>query len=175
MKKMLTSVSILLMILIILTGCNENRDYNTEGPFITVTSRIAGPDEYRNFYPVKYDVYENGDLMLRTEQTDDIKIGEDAPVYETSVSEEEVEEIKSLVEDHFWQLPEDISDGDSVDGGFYNVEVHLTDFTTSVGGLNPNEAGFIEIVDYVFNLVDNENRALWEEELREHIYQMNPE
>ncbi|CEI81830.1 hypothetical protein J18TS1_17630 [Oceanobacillus oncorhynchi subsp. incaldanensis] len=175
MKKGIYLTLSILVYLIILTGCNEKRDYETDGPFITVTSISTGPDEYRHFYPVNYAVYENGKLTLHTEQTGDIKIGEDAPVYETSVSEEEVEKIKSLIEDNFWQLPEDVSDDDSVDGSFYYVDVHLTDSTTRVGGLNPNEAGFIEIVDYVHNLAERENRELWEKQLREHIYKMNPD
>jgi len=160
----------------LVVGCSTKTNYETDGPFIIFSHSPAGPDEYRNMFARNYSITENGKLTLYTESEDRIKIGDDAPVYEAQLQKSEVEKLKQLIEKNkFWNLQEDVSDDNSVDGSFLSITVNLTDQSKTVGGLNPNDSKFTEIADYIFNLIDVEDYRQWEEEIMNYIFKMNPE
>lgn len=95
-------VLILLFLILVLVSCAEKMNYATDKPFIVVTYSPAGPDEYRNLFPRHYSVYEDGRLTLSTSPKKGLNIGEDAPVYEKHLKTEEIENLKSLIEEnHF--------------------------------------------------------------------------
>ncbi|SDZ09605.1 hypothetical protein SAMN05421736_10658 [Evansella caseinilytica] len=164
-----------LILLLVMTGCNETTNYEADGPFIVVTSSPAGEDDFRNLFSRNYAIYENGKLIVYTEPESKLKVGDDAPVYESQLKEEEVDQLKQLIEKNkFWKFHEDLSDNDTQDGSFLYVTIHLTDQSKTVGGLNPNNPKFIEIADYVFDLISDDDDELWEEEITDHIFKMNP-
>ncbi len=166
-----------ILFLILTSGCSKKLDYDyaTDEPFIVVSSSIAGPDIARNFYPTNISLYDNGKLVLHTESTKDIFIGEDAPVVELEVEKSEVDSIKRLMKKNgLWELG-DVSDNDSVDGSFLYITVNLIDESKTVGGLNPNNDSFNEIFDSVSDLVDSEDYRLWHEEINDYIIEKNPE
>src|SRR5699024_982114 len=141
-------------------------------PFIIASWSPAGPDHILNFYPRKVSISNDGTLRMFTEQTKNIKIGDDAPIVEKQLDTSEVEKVKELIEKNkYWKLNENL-DSDSLDGSYSYITVNLTDQTKTVGGLNPIEPRFEEIFDYVFDLVGSNN---WSEEIKEHILEMNPE
>lgn len=156
-------------------SCSQKTNYATDGPFVVFTYSPAGPDEFRNMYSRNYALYENGKLILYTEPENKLKIGDNAPVSESQLTSDEVAEAKQLIEQNkFWKFKEDVST-ESQDGVFLYLTVNLTDESKTVGGLNPSEPKFIEITDYISNLVTKEERKAWNKEIKDHIYKMNPE
>src|SRR5699024_6423539 len=145
------------------------------GPFIVVTTSPGGEEEYREFFPRNFSVYDNGQLVLHTEPTDNIKVGKNAPKYETELNKNEIEKIKQLIdENNFWRFREDLSDDNSLDGSSIYITVNLTDDSKTVGGLNTNYSRFLEIADYVFDLVSDKDYRVWYEQITDHIHKINP-
>jgi len=160
--------------LLFIFGCSTDYNYESEGPFITVSSASAGEIEINEHFNVNYSVYENGDLHLYSTERDDPYIGNDAPVFKTKISNEEVEQIKSLLEKYnFHKMKNDLS-VDSEDGSFLYVTVYLEDESKKVGGLNPDDEQFLSIIEYVRGLVKSDDRSAWYEEIREYIEENNP-
>lgn len=176
MKNKIRLFPLLMLLTIFLISCNQELDYATDEPFIIVSSSIAGPDTAENFYPTIISLDVDGNLTLYSEPSDDIKMAEDRPIFETTISKSEVEQVQQLLEtNHFWKMEEDVSDDGSVDGGFTNVTVQLVDDEKAVGGLNPRNEEFLEIATTVRNYADGDERAKWREEIEAHILEMNPE
>ena len=173
-KKLGLFVSIMLFIGFI-AGCSQKTNYATDGPFVLFTYSPAGPDDFRNMYSHNYALYENGKLVLYTEPGNKLKIGDDAPVLEIQVPKDDVVKVKQLIEQNkFWKFKKDVST-ESQDGVFLYLTVNLTDESKTVGGLNPSEPKFIEITDFISSLVTKEERKSWNEEIKDHIYELNPE
>jgi len=113
---------------------------------------------------------------LYSEPSDDIKMAEDRPIFETTISKSEVEQVQQLLEtNHFWKIEEDVSDDGSIDGSFTYVTVQLVDDEKTVGGLNPRNEEFLEIATTVRSYADGDEQAKWREEIEAHILEMNPE
>jgi len=166
---------IIILPFVLIASCSQKKNYDTEGPFIVVTSSPGGEEEYREFFPRNFSVYDNGQLVLHTEPTDNIKVGNNAPIYETELNKEEVEKIKKLIgENNFWRFREDLSDDNSLDASYIYITVNLTDESKTVGGLNPNFPNFLELADYVFDLVSDKDYRLWYKEITDHIHKINP-
>lgn len=163
------------LLLVFIGGCQQI-NYETNGPFVIATSSPAGPEEYRNMYSSNVAVTNDGEVTLYTEAKDGLEIGDDAPVFETKISKNEVAKLKALIKrNKFWKLKDDISDDDSVDGGFLYITVNASDESKRVGGLNPYDPNFLELHDYIFDLISNEDFGNWREEIQRHIYEMNPD
>lgn len=175
MKRHIKLFLFILLIIAVMASCNKEFDYETEEPFIVVTSSPLGPDDFRNLYSSNYAIYDNGKLMLYTEPADDRKISDDAPMYETQIKQEEVEALKQLIEKNkFWELKEDLSNLDVMDGSSLYMTVNLTDESRTVGGQNPDDPKFTEVTDYVVDLVNDEDYKVWNENIKEHIFKLNP-
>lgn len=169
------SFVLFMLLLIFLIGCNEMENYVTEEPFVIASWSPAGPDHVRNFYPRKVSISNNHTLILYTEPTKDITIGDDAPMVEIHLKEDEVEKIKeTIIKNQFWKLNA-ILDSESQDGRYSYITVNLTDRTKTVGGLNPPHANFNEIFDNIFDLVDSDTYKTWNKKVKEYILEMNPE
>lgn len=167
---------IFMLLFAFMGGCSKNLDFATDEPFIVVSSSIAGPDIARNFYPTNISLYDNGKLVLHTETTEKIVIGEDAPIVKMQLEENEVDNVKRLIKkNEFWKFKEDVSDDDSVDGSFLYITVNLTDESKTVGGLNPDHPEFNDIADYVRKLVSDDDYRWWNKEIKEYIIETNPE
>lgn len=176
MNKNVGSFLAVMLLLSVFVSCSKHTNYATDEPFIVLKSSPAGPDHIKNFYPRYLGIYDDGRLVLYSEETDDIKMGVDAPTFEKKITDEEVEKVKEAIEKNkFWRLKENLSDDNSVDGGFSYVTVNLTDKTKRVGGLNPQNKRFSEIKKYVYSLLDDGEYRRWIEDIEAHILQMNPE
>lgn len=162
-----------------IAGCNQKKtNYETEGPFIEVTGYKGGEINDLESFPRIHAVYESGKLKLYSEMEPDRKIviGDDAPVYEQDISDEDVEQIKTLIEkNNFWKLDEYLPDDGALDADSRYITVHLTDESKTVGGYSPAHSGFSEISRYVSGLVDYEDYKQWADEMEEHIQEMNPD
>lgn len=164
----------MMLFFVFIASCSQKTNYETDGPFIIATYSPAGPDDFRNMFSHIVSIRDNGTLQLYTEPTKTLKIGNDAPVHESQLKKEEIEKIKELIEKNkFWKFKEDLSI-DSQDGVFLYITVNLIDQSQKVGGLNPNDPKFIEIFDYVFDLIDDEDYGVWNEEIADYIIKMNP-
>lgn len=165
---------IIILFIIIAGGCSKP-DYETEDPFIITTHTPAGPDHYRNMYSRNVAIYDHGKLVVYTEPSKNITIGDDAPVLEAELDQVEVEEVKRLLEiNKFWKFKDDVTDHSSVDGSFYSITVNQKHGSKKASGLNPIDEKFNEIVDYVFDLANGEDYAAWKEEIEDYILEMNP-
>lgn len=159
-----------------LIACDQKLDYATEGPFVVATHTPAGPEHILNMYTTFYIIDLAGNLTVSTEETNDITLGDDAPVLEMKVDEQKVEQLQSIIEkNNFWEMPENVEDRSILDGESQYVTVHLEDESKKVGGLNPSHEDFLDISDYMFRLVDSDKYATWKEEIEAHIYEMNPD
>lgn len=166
---------IVMLFIIIAGGCSKKPDYETEGPFIIATHSPAGPDHYSKMYSRNVAIYDSGKLVVYTEPSKSITIGDDAPVLEVALEQAEVDEVKRLLEKNkFWKFKDDVTDHGSVDGSFYYITVNQKHGSKKVGGLNPTDEKFNEIVDYVFDLASGEDYAAWKEEIEDYILEMNP-
>lgn len=166
---------LLLTILLLLVGC-QKLDFEREGPFAVYTYYILGPDDYRNFYQTVISVYDDGQVLLTTKENDDLQIGPDAPRVETKVNREQIVELQQLIETNkLWQSEEDLSDYDSVDGASQYITIHLTDESKTIGGQNPNDESFLKVFNYIHHLIDPDEFSAWHDDIREYIYERNPD
>jgi len=180
MKKALRPSILIIFCITMLVACHmkQKNNYETEGPFIEVTYYKGGEIFYLESFPRIHAVDDNNKLTLysETEPDDDFIIGDDAPSFETELTDEEVEHIKSLIEkNNFWNLEEPLADDGSMDADSIYITVHLTDESNTIGGYSPADLGFREISKYVSNLVDYEDYKQWVEDMEAHILELNPE
>lgn len=165
----------LIVLMIVLVGCGERTDYETEGPFVVMTYAPAGPDHVLNLYARHISIDENGILTIYTEPTETIELGEDPPIAQIEISEEEVNRVKELIErSSFSDFEADISDMEVMDGSSVHITVHWSGESKRVGGWNPSDPAFTEIADYIFELASDEIGE-WEDEIEAHIEKMNLE
>jgi len=158
-----------------LVGC-QNLDFNEEGPFAVYTYHILGPDDYRNMYTTDISVYNDGQVIVTAKESEKLQIGPNAPRIETKVEQENITELKELIETNkLWHSKEDLSDYDSVDGASKYVTIHLKDESKKIGGQNPNDEAFLEVFNYIHQLVDSDDFSNWREEIIEYIYEKNPD
>ncbi|MFA8438385.1 hypothetical protein [Pueribacillus sp. YX66] len=176
MKRTIKMNLAILFLFMLMSGCSQKTNYETDGPFIIVKTAPAGPDDVRNLFTEHYAIEENGMLTLYTEATNRIKLGNDAPVLKIKLSDKEVEKVKELIrKNKFWNFKEDLSNLDVSDGYSLYITVNLTDESKTVGGWNPDKPEFTEIANYVMNLASGEKRRAWLKEIQNHILKMNPD
>lgn len=157
-----------------IAGCTTTYDYTTDGPFVISSNYSAGPDDYRNMYPTHISIDHHGNLLLYTSGKNRLTIGDDAPIFKMQLSEEQVNDVKRVIQEQkFWELPEDVSTP-SEDGAFSYVTVHLSSQVKKVGGLNPNDPQFLEIRKFISQLIDDDDYRKWKEDIEEHIWERNP-
>ena len=175
MKKRVLWIVMILLGVSFMTGCTAKKNYAEDEPFVIVTSAPAGPDDYRNMFDHNVAVYNDGRLVLYTEQSDDLKIQEDVPTLEKQLTEEQVNELKSVIEkNQFQNLKEDVTTP-SEDGTFRYIVVNWTDKSKKVGGLNPDDSRFMEISDATFDLVEKEEYRHWADAVSDYIWEKNPD
>src|SRR5690625_848844 len=156
-----------------LVGCMKNYDFATEEPFIIVTISPAGPDDYRNLYSENISIDNDGNLLLYTEESKDRIITEDAPVFQIQLNEKEENHVKDVIkEEKFLSVKKDVTTP-SEDGTFSYITVNFQDTSKKVGGLNPDHPQFMEIRNYVFDLIEDEDKQEWRKEIEEHIWDLN--
>ena len=174
MKKM-RLIMLAIVSVILATGCGKKVNYATDEPFIIVTSYSAGPEDVRNMFKRNVSVSEDGTLVLYTEPEEEIKLGDDAPMLEVELTKNEVAEIKNAIaKNKFWTMKENLSDYNIQDGGYLYVTVNLVEESKTVGGLNPNNERLNDISHHVRRLIPKEAYRQWDEEITEHIFEMNP-
>jgi len=160
-------------ITLFLVGCMKSYDFATEEPFIIVTISPAGPDDYRNLYSENIAIDNDGNLSLYTNESKNLIIKEDAPVFQMQLNEKEVNQVKDVIkEEKFLSLKEDVTTP-SEDGTFSYITVNFQDTSKEVGGLNPDDPQFMEIRNYVFDLIEDEDKKEWRKEIEEHIWDLN--
>lgn len=175
LKKIMSLTLVMALSYIFMASCSQKTNYETEKPFIVVTTSPAGEGDYRNFFTRNYSIYSSGKLILYTKANEKLNIDDDAPVFETQLESEKIEKLKKLIEKNkFWKLEEDQSDNDSADGTFHYITINLTDQSKTVGGLNPNNPNFTGISDYVIHLVRDEDYKIWEKTKQDYILKRNP-
>lgn len=168
-------LSIKLLIIFIIVSCNQKIELAEEGPFIILTSLPGGANVPQEFYPRNIGVFNSGKLVIYTEETEHIKLDDDAPMIEIQLKDEEVEKVKETIQkNRFFSLKEDLSDSGVMDGSFHYITVHTKDETKKVGGEMPINDKFNAIWDEVKSLIDDEYEE-WSEEISEYIYEKNPD
>lgn len=177
LKKLNVLLTGLLFIMFItLGGCSTDLDFATDDPFIVIKTVPIEANEYRYFYPRKTAVYDSGKVKKYTEETDTIKVGDDAPEVEQELSDEEVDELKEIIEKNkFFKLKKDLTDKSVMDGESVHVTVNLKDESKTVGGENPDDEGLDEIRDYTEELIEGDASKQWNEDIDDYIYETNPE
>lgn len=176
LKRVIRIMSIYILLAILMTGCSKDLDYATDKPFIIKSTSIAGPDTTKNFYPTIISLDMDGNVTLYSEPTKAIHMAEDRPMYETTISESELEQMKDLIEGNkFWKMKENISDYNSDDGSYSYMTVQLTNDSKTVGGLNTLNEQYLEIAAMLNSYVDEDERSKWQTAIEEHILAMNPE
>lgn len=81
-----------------MVSCSKHTNYATDEPepFIILWFSPAGPDHIKSFYPRYPWIYDAGRLVLYSEETDDIKMGDNAPTFKKNITDEVVEEVKEV-------------------------------------------------------------------------------
>lgn len=147
--------------------------FATEGPFITAAIAPAGPDDYRNLIKKTIAIEQNGTFTLSPSANKQVKLGENPPTLTGKLTEEEVENIKHLLnEQNVWHLPDDIST-ESEDGTFLYLSIYLEDEEKQIRGLNPDHEDFLTVHRYLFDLIDDVEYRKWSQEVSEHVWEMN--
>lgn len=161
--------------ILLLVACSREMNFQTEGAFVILTIQQAGPDDFRNMFSKNYALDREGILTLYAQGDDRLKVGEDAPVFSKQLTKEEIEEIQKLIQkNRIWQLEEELSNEYSVDGSFIYITIKQTEQAKTVGGLNPDDPGFLEVVDFITGLVNDKEYSTWENAITDYIYNMNP-
>src|SRR5699024_10041989 len=171
------------LIALLIMGCSTTNKDKKDDEEVHVEEDIlivaewspAGPDEINNMFNRKISVDHDGTLVLSTNMSGDGKltIEEDAPTFTIHLEKEEVNHIKKEIKDRkFFKLPKDVSTP-SDDGSYSYLTVKLEDKTKKVGGLNPNQERFVELHDYIFSLVHDDDYEKWQEDMKEYIRDKN--
>lgn len=135
---------------VLIIGCSMKYNYTTDKPFVIVSWYPAEFDDFRNMYGKNISIDHDGNLVLYTIETDDLKLGDHAPVLEIQLDDNQVDRVKDVIEEQkFWSLPEDISTP-TEDGSFSYITVNLTDKSKQVGGLNQDNSRFNENISIYF-------------------------
>lgn len=169
----LSGILLLILIVIIVVVWPKQYNYATDEPFLVVTTYSAGPDDFRNMYDESIAINNDGHLVLYSTGSDDLIIKDDAPTLEMQLHDEQVEQIKEVIEEaKFWKLPTDVSTP-SEDGGYGYVTVNLTNSSKKVGGLNPDNERFFDVFQSARVLIDQDDYENWQKEIEEHIWENN--
>lgn len=177
MKRILLLFTIFPLTTLLLVSCQQALDFAEEEPFVIVTTNYGGENTIEHFYPRNLSIDAEGNVTLYSEAYSEIVMGDDAPTVETTISESEVKHIQEMIEEYdFWKQDEDIGDHNSNDGTNIKMTVNLTDDSKTVGGYNPLDEEFNELTHYIYyEYIDAYEHSDWEEEIKEHIIEMNPD
>jgi len=167
-------VFFLVIISVIAIGCTKKINFTTDGPFIILKSVSGGENYYVEFYPKYIAVYGDGTARIYTEGGGEIIVGEDAPVREVQLTDDEIEEIKETIEENqFLKLDTDISDQRVLDGSSHYITVYTENESKEVGGYSPDDDNFDAIYSKVKGLVRDEYNE-WLDDIDTYIYEVNP-
>lgn len=169
-----------LFILFILSACTNDIDFVEDEPFVKLTPYLAAEGTIVDHFPKNITVSDNGEVVVFTEDVLDrrgeeveLDAGENPPTIEKEISSEEVKELQDLIKKNkFFSIPEDITDYDVMDGGGSRITVYTTDGERTVGGENTDHEGYLEIRNYIYDLVKDEYSD-WVEETEEYLIELN--
>lgn len=160
-------------------GCTSKIDFVDEGPFVKLELYSASEGTYLDHFPKIITVSHDGSVRVLTKERVrkngrvDMKVEEDAPTIEKTISAKEVIEIKEVIEkNRFFSLPKDVTDYDVMDGSGSRITVYEKERERKVGGENSNNEQYNAIEAIIFKQVKDEYYD-WEKETKDYLYQLN--
>lgn len=173
MKRFMRLLPIFLF-MFILTACGKSKQPElSDGAFIKLSTKPVGELEVYNFYTVNVEIYQDGAVKIYADDFKKWMGEEECPVSTTQVTQEEVEELKRLIEENnLYNMREDVGNKDSMDGDRKYLTLYTVDGEHVSGGLNPSNRAFNKIYDYINDIVREElyNYKLEISEIQEQGY-----
>lgn len=162
-------------LVLLLAGCTSRKEVGEALPFVTATWYPAGPDDYRNMFDRNIDVYQDGRMTFYTQDSEGrLKNKKNAPIKEVQRSEQEVTLIKDNIEKtQAYKLKKDLST-DSMDGTYVYLTFHWVDESEKVGGLNPDNEVFNQLMDQIKKTAGKDAFKEWEKEATDFMFKENP-
>lgn len=152
---------------ILLIGCSHTYDFASEGKIITVTTSPGGPDDYRNLISKNITVYADGTVILANDEDPE----DNAPIFKTKIKKEQIEQIKTLLEEEkFLKFKDDVSQP-SEDGAHYSIIAYFSNDKKEVAGWNPSNKSFHKIRKHVTQLIDKEDSEQWSKDISEYVWE----
>lgn len=169
------------IVLLLFVGCSDKIDFVEEGVFVKLEPYSAAEGTYLDHFPKIITISNDGKIKVKTKEVKtsygevEMKVGEDVPTIEKKISQKEVKGLKRTIENNnFFYLPNDVTDYSVMDGDGSVVTVYLEDGEKSVGGENPSNEDYLAITEAIFDKVGDEYKS-WEEETREYLHKLNGE
>lgn len=172
MKQTKILLCIFVSFLMLLFGCSKKVEYKTEGPIITVTVSQSDQDDYRNLVKEEITIYADRKVTL-TYNTDHPSLKGDhsgAPVLKRTLTEEEFDEVKSLLINKSFFTMDDVPSRPDSHGVRYSVTAYIEDQTKELSAWNPTHKPYREIAKHIINLFNNNDRESWREEAGDYIW-----
>ena len=153
---------------------SQKTDYRKDEPFLLLSVEQIWAEDFSNVYHHHISIDMDGNLVLFAEAESHVKIGHDAPELTVQLTDNELEEVQGLIQEHFWKLNVFLRNADG-DNRMESITVHLTEEEKTVRGEDPNRPRFITIRDQIINLVDEEEYESWIGKIEKYIEKENPD
>lgn len=162
-----------LIISVLLIGCTNKIDFVDEEPFVKLEVYSASSGTYLDHFPKIITVSNDGSVNVFTKDSNEMKVGEDAPTIKREISAKEVKAIKQVIEkNRFFSIPEDVTDYDVMDGVGSRITVYAQDEQRKVGGENPSNKRYNAIEEIIFDQVKDEYDD-WVNETKDYLFERN--
>lgn len=148
-------------------------DYHEEEPFFTLSmQRFLEDDSYKSYYH-HMNIEMDGNIVLHASENplhtrlSDLE-EEDAPVLEIQITDAQLDEVKRLIEEHFWKI-EELNYKSDIELLMDSMTVTLTHDTQTVQSNDPEDDRFMAVRNGVIDLIDQKEYEDWKKEAKEYL------
>ena len=130
-----------LMLGLLLVGCSDSIAFPEDDQVFMERESSPAYGYKLEFYPVHILLYGDGRGRITTPINEALYINEEAPhTVDFQVDLEDLESLKKNIENsNFFSLEEDLSNHNSMDGGYTYLTIYTKEGEKRVGGLNPDD------------------------------------
>src|SRR5699024_2642104 len=95
---------------------------------------------------------------------------DNAPIFKTKIKKEQIEQIKTLLEEEkFLKLKDDVSEP-SEDGAHYSIIAYFSNEKKEVAGWHRSNESFHKIRKHVTPLIDKKDSEQWSKYISEYLW-----
>lgn len=154
---------------------SDKSDYQEEKPFFELGIETQATEELPLIYEHYITINQKGNLILEAKVPEDkknLKMNSNNPTLEIKLTENELINLKELIQENFWKLNESIYRPEGKKGTEYiTVNLSKEDKTVKINdAVNPR---FTAIRDYVVDLLDQKDYQIWREKIEDDLWEEN--
>lgn len=149
----------LVFITLFLSGCKKENETQelAQGVFIKLSTETIGQMDSHKMCRYNIEVDQNGKVTFSADNFYEWLDEEPCPIVETSITSEEVTELKRLIEENkVYNMRSDIGNKDIEEGDKLQLTVYTDKGEHVTGGVNPSNRAFLTVYEYIINCVREE-------------------